>query len=427
MTENVSAAISDAVEHRSFLGRGIVRAIDAALIRALVRRVGADFSGTLRVIMPSGREALVGRGGDREATLEIVRYRALFACAMRGFVGFADSFANGDIDTPSLTDLFELYQANAGMLGSALPALDRTSSRDRRFHQQRANTRAGSRRNIQDHYDLGNEFYRLWLDQGLSYSSGIYTRPDSSLEDAQAEKHRRILEALDFAPGQTLLEVGCGWGSLVEAAARAGADVTAITISDRQHEAALRRVDDTGLGKRARIVLQDYRDTGGAFDRVASIEMIEAVGEEHWPAYFRAIHDRLVPGGHAVIQAITIRDDLFEGYKNRPDFIQRYIFPGGMLPTVTSLDEGARAAGLGFSVIERFGPSYARTLDDWRARFHERWPDISALGFDQRFRRLWDYYFCYCAAGFRHRQIDVGLYRLSKPSGIGCPAIENSP
>jgi cyclopropane-fatty-acyl-phospholipid synthase len=427
MSENVLATLDEArADHAP--GAGIGRALDAALLRVLRGRLDRRLAGAVRITLPSGRSALIGRGAKADASLGIATYRGLGRLLARGLVGFADGYADGDIDVQSVGGLLEFYLANEAALAGALPALARTSRRDRRYHAGRANTRAGSRRNIADHYDLGNAFYALWLDAGMSYSSGIYRDAADTLERAQAEKHSRILEALDIAPGSRVLEIGCGWGSMIEAAARAGAEVTAITISERQHEATQRRIAAAGLSGHADVRMLDYRDTGGRFDRVVSIEMIEAVGAEDWGRYFQVLADRLEDGGHGILQAITIREDLFDGYRANPDFIQRYIFPGGMLPTVAAMRANAGAAGLAFSEVERFGLSYARTLADWRERFHESWPRIAALGFDARFRRLWDYYLTYCEVGFRHGLIDVGLYRVDKPAAVpATPAQERAP
>ena len=223
-------------------------------------------------------------------------------------------------------------------------------------------------------------------------------------------------EWLELAAGHTVLEIGCGWGGFAEVAGAHGATVTGITISQEQFDEASARVAGKGLGDQVRIQFEDYRETSGAYDRLASIEMIEAVGEDNWPAYFGVIHERLKPGGVAVLQAITIRPDLYQIYRDNPDFIQRYIFPGGMLPTVADMRRQSEAVGLTFEDVETFGASYARTLADWRRRFDQAWPRMEALGFDVRFRRMWLYYLTYCEVGFERGTIDVGLYRLRKPT-----------
>lgn len=321
---------------------------------------------------------------------------------------------DGDVDTDDLRGLFYFYLVNEPSITRSFPSLNRTRSRDRRFHTRRRNTHDGSRRNIADHYDVGNAFYRLWLDKSMCYSSGIYTERTTTLEEAQLTKLNRVLSALDLSDGCSLLEIGCGWGAFAEAAARQGAKVRAITISEQQLSAARERIAAARLADRIEVCFEDYRDTTDRFDRLVSIEMIEAVGEENWPLFFKTIADRLRPGGLAVIQAITIREDAFAQYRQNPDFIQRYIFPGGMLPTVELMRQRAAESGLAFETMERFGDSYALTLADWRSRFEAAWPEIAALGFDERFRRMWLYYLNYCEVGFEQGLIDVGLYRLSK-------------
>jgi len=280
----------------------------------------------------------------------------------------------------------------------------------------RANTLSGSRRNIRQHYDLGNAFYAQWLDAGMSYSSGLFSEPGMTLEQAQAAKQARVLALLDAAPGQTVLEVGCGWGGQMEVLARHGCSVTGLTLSPAQLAYTQQRIAASGLAGRANAMLQDYRQSSGGFDRVVSIEMLEAVGEAFWPRYFDTLRARLNPGGIAVLQVITIDDARFENYRRAPDFIQRYIFPGGMLPPSGALRRCIADTGLALQHVETFGDSYAQTLAVWRRRFLDAWPQIAAMGFSERFRRMWDYYLCYCEAGFRAGAIEVGLWRIARPA-----------
>jgi len=393
-------------------GRGFRKVVDSALLPVFARALRPAHRGHLRVALPSGRTAVFGRGGGVEASLAFTSYGAMSRVLTRGLMGFAEAYIAGDAVTARLHDFFDFFLDNEAAIFSAWPRLTRASKRDSAYHDSRHNSRTGSRRNIEAHYDLGNEFYRLWLDPGMSYSSAIYANADASLEDAQAEKHNRIIDALDLKPGHSVLEIGCGWGGLAADMATRGADVSAITISQQQYAVAGARL---AAVRGARVLFEDYRDTTGSYDRIASVEMIEAVGEDHWPAYFRVLSDRLKPGGIAVIQAITIREDLFEDYRRKPDFIQRYIFPGGMLPTVGLIRQHAEAAGLIYAERERFGASYAMTLAEWRRRFSEAWPRIETLGFDARFRRMWEYYLTYCEVGFQRGIVDVGIYALSKP------------
>ncbi|MBS0242131.1 MAG: class I SAM-dependent methyltransferase [Proteobacteria bacterium] len=388
------------------------RSIVLSVVDRVLRRMSI---GRLHLTLPSGASAVVGcPSTSAEADVQIASYAALWKIGRRGVLGFAESYMDGDIETSDLKALFELYYANEPALTRALPRFNLTPGVDRGFHVSRSNTRDGSRRNIADHYDLGNAFYRLWLDPSMLYSSGYYADGAETLEEAQARKVALILEGLELRGGESLLEIGCGWGALAAACARAGANVKAITISAEQLAGARERVASANLSSRVDLSFEDYRDTTGRFDRLVSIEMIEAVGEEHWPLFFTTIADRLNPGGEAVIQAITIREDAFDGYRRNPDFIQRYIFPGGMLPTVDLMRRHAEASGLGFETIERFGASYALTLAEWRCRFEAAWPSIAKLGFDERFRRMWLYYLTYCEIGFENGLIDVGLYRFRK-------------
>ena len=396
---------------------GAEQAQARGLLGLLDRYLARHGIGTLAVTLPSGTRVRLGtREGGATAEVAIRSWRALWTIARRGILGFAESYMDGTLDTPDLGAVFAFYFANETAIAQAFPRVNGTRRRDRRFHRARANTREGSRRNIADHYDLGNAFYRLWLDASFFYSSGVYRSGADDLADAQREKLRIVLAGLALKQGDALLEIGCGWGTMAEAAARAGANVRAITLSTEQQHEASARVAAAGLGGDVTIALEDYRDTRGRFDKIVSIEMIEAVGEENWPAFFGTIADRLRPGGRAVLQAITIRDDIFESYRDNPDFIQRYIFPGGMLPPIGLMRQRAREAGLSFEIVERFGPSYARTLADWRHRFEAAWPEIARLGFDERFRRMWRYYLQYCEAGFERGLIDVGIYKLEKPA-----------
>lgn len=414
VTAQPSAAISRLEGHRRSL-------LDSSLLRLFDNLLRRHRIGRLQITMPSGHHATIGDPAQPLGPELVFRtYRAFWRLISRGALGFAEAYMDADIDVPDLRAIFDFYTRFESAITSAFPRLNDTSRRDRQFHLHRRNTISGSRRNIADHYDLGNAFYSLWLDPTMLYSSGIYRAGQSSLEAAQQEKLKRILDALELSDGTTLLEIGCGWGALAEATARRGAHVTAITISEQQLAAARTRISSAGLTEKAKIKFEDYRNTTGCFDRIVSIEMIEAVGEENWPLFFETLAHRLSPGGSAVIQAITIRNDMFDQYKRNPDFIQRYIFPGGMLPTVELMQERASDANLTFETIERFGPSYARTLSDWRERFLAAWPQISALGFDDRFKRMWLYYLIYCEVGFEQGQIDVGLYRLRKPAQSIC-------
>jgi cyclopropane-fatty-acyl-phospholipid synthase len=271
----------------------------------------------------------------------------------------------------------------------------------------RRNSLRGSRRNIAFHYDLGNDFYRLWLDPSMTYSAALFDRPDESLEAAQERKYERMLAQLDASPGQHILEIGCGWGGFACHAASRGYRVTGLTLSREQLEYARKRVAQQGLSDRVELRLQDYRKLNERFDHIVSIEMFEAVGEAYWDTYFDTLRRSLKPGGRASLQVITIDEGRFESYRRRADFIQKYIFPGGMLPSVEAFTRHACANGLKLERLDMFGLDYARTLRRWDARVAARSGEIMAQGFDQRFINMWRYYLAYCEAGFRSDRIDL--------------------
>jgi cyclopropane-fatty-acyl-phospholipid synthase len=375
------------------------------LLASLVANI---VSGTLTVVMPDGR-SLRHQGPDPgpEAVLVLHRWRAITRLLFGADNGFATAFVHGDWSSPDLVALLELAARNLKHIPGATGGPAPVRLFHRLLHMARANTRAGSRRNIVAHYDLGNDFYSHWLDSGMNYSSALYTQPGMSLEMAQDAKHSLVLEMLGSRSGDKVLEIGCGWGSLASKLADIGAVVTGITLSPAQLAHASAR-----LGNRARLLLQDYRDIDGCFDRIVSIEMIEAVGEAYWPVYFDKLRKSLTPGGVVVIQAITIADEWLPAYRRAADFIQRYIFPGGMLPSPGEIARLSAEHGLSLTDYHGFGASYALTLAEWRARFHAAWPQLTALGFETGFRRLWDYYLAYCEAGFRSGRIEVGLWRL---------------
>jgi cyclopropane-fatty-acyl-phospholipid synthase len=396
----------------------LARRRDRVILSACRRATRDLVNGRLRLTMPSGESTVLGRGGSDQtvAAVSLTNFRVFWKALRRGSIGFAEAYMAGDINTPDLGNVFRFFLANKSDLNAAGRGHFKVRLGDKLWHKRRDNSRTGSRRNIAAHYDLGNAFYAPWLDASMTYSSAIYAVANETLEAAQNRKLDAIVAALDLQPGMRVLEVGCGWGALAERIARAGAHVTAITVSAEQLAYAKARIADSGLRDRAAIEFCDYRDVQGSFDRIVSIEMVEAVGEAHWPTYFGMLHDRLKPGGHAVLQAITIHPDRFEAYRAKADFIQRYIFPGGMLPTPEGLGKQASAAKLGFSTIQTFGQGYAHTLAAWRERFEAAWPALSPLGFDERFRRMWLYYLIYCEVGFEQGATDVGLYKFARAS-----------
>lgn len=361
--------------------------------------------GLLEVRLPDGSASVFGDG--QPTAILRVHDETMFGLVLaRGDIGLAESYLDGLWDSPDLAGLLTLLAKNRDNLRKAVYGAWHALLAARVRHWFNRNSRDGSRRNIMAHYDLGNDFYRLWLDPGMSYSAALFIAPDMTLVEAQDAKNRRILKRLRAMPGQQVLELGCGWGGFAELAEREGLQVTGLTLSPAQLAWAQRRVANADFR------LQDYRDLRGRFDHIVSIEMFEAVGERWWPGYFRTVAAALAPQGRAVIQSIVIRDDLFSAYRKGTDFIQQYVFPGGMLPSRTAFRTAAARAGLAVTDEFAFGADYARTLVLWREAFEANWPRIAKLGFDERFRRLWRMYLCYCEAGFRAGNIDVVQFSL---------------
>ena len=372
--------------------------------------------GILTLVLPDGREMrLEGAVEGPEARLVIRDYRFINRVMGTGTIGFGEGYMAGEWDTPDLSRALEVLAANFAQFEGVSFGNPLMTAVNLLGHTLRGNTRWGSKRNIHAHYDLGNAFYARWLDPTMTYSAARFSRPGEPLPDAQARKYRTLAQTMDLRAGHSVLEIGCGWGGFAEFAAReVGAKVTAITISEAQYMFAKERMFNLGLAEKADIQLIDYRDVTGKFDRVASIEMFEAVGERFWSTYFDKIRDSLAPGGRAGLQIITIRDELFEHYKRTPDFIQKYIFPGGMLPSEERLKVATDNAGLSWGPISRFGVCYADTLAEWARRFEAAWEEITHLGFDERFRKLWRFYLSYCEAGFRTERTDVVQLSLVK-------------
>jgi len=446
----------------------VPRTLLKPLIWPITRLFDQIAAGQLRLRLGGRGYLLESDRAGPQAEIDIRRpLRMARRLATKGHLGLGESWMAGDWDSPDPTALLHLLAVNehrwrARQRGGPLHRLISP-----RRHQRRSNTRTGSRRNIAYHYDLGNDFYQLWLDPSMTYSSALYPAPDSAttaktaprprslaepeqhrgattdliaslaslpatqaeigsgpdvnassapqparvdeqaLAQAQQHKYQQLLAMLDAKPGQHLLEIGCGWGAMAQAAAERGLRLTGITLSEQQLAWAQARFQNSPLATQLELRLQDYRDVNETFDHIVSIEMFEAVGEDYWPTYMETLRNRLRPGGTAALQVITIADELFDDYKASPDFIQHYIFPGGMLPTVDRFDAAARAAGL--EVVKRhfFGQDYARTLRTWHQRFLARESEVRALGYDERFIRMWRYYLSYCEAGFLDHRVDV--------------------
>lgn len=383
-----------------------------SVLGLLVRLLSANWAwGRLTIVLPGGeRHHLTGRTCGHEAVLIIRDGRFAARVLRNGDIGFAEGYIAGEWDTPDLAVLLETLVNNYDHIRRLFDGNPLMNMINWFGHRLNRNSRRGSRRNIHAHYDLGNAFYQAWLDPSMTYSSARFEAPGQALEDAQRAKYASLARVMELQPGQSVLEIGCGWGGFVEFAAREiGAVVTGITISREQYDYARRRLFEAGLAERADIHLVDYRDVEGRFDRVASIEMFEAVGREYWPVYFQKIHDTLKPNGRAGLQIITIQDDLFDEYDARTDFIQKYVFPGGSLPSEARMGPVLARAGLCQSGVERFGSDYADTLAEWTRRFESGWSGIAhaGVGFDERFRRLWLFYLAYCEAGFRSGRTNV--------------------
>ncbi|MDA8726235.1 cyclopropane-fatty-acyl-phospholipid synthase family protein [Alphaproteobacteria bacterium] len=372
--------------------------------------------GELQVALPDGEVVTFGKSSADGAAVLKVHNNAFFNRTLRhGAMGFAESYMDGQWSSPDIAKLLTLFNNNMTMLQKSIGKNRLTQWLNRIIHILRPNTREGAKRNIHAHYDLGNEFYALWLDATMTYSSALFRDSQQTLRDAQTEKYRALAASTNIGPDDHVLEIGCGWGGFAEFAAREiGCKVTGITISNEQLVFAQNRIAMAGLSDKVDFRFCDYRDLEEQFDRIVSIEMFEAVGESYWPTYFEQVHNCLKPGGKAGLQIITISEQRFESYRKKTDFIQRYIFPGGMLPSPERLDREFASADLSLLAREDFAHDYARTLEEWRHRFLDVWPEVKALGFDNRFRNMWEYYLAYCEAGFSTGSIDVSHFTVTR-------------
>jgi cyclopropane-fatty-acyl-phospholipid synthase len=410
-----------AADRRFATGGGLLAHLLSGSFSRILSRIDRGLEqGAIEATLPDGTRRLLGgrRPGPRP-TVHLHSWRGLARLISSGSVGWYKAWEQGEWSSPDPVPLFELFMLNAETLGATARAKGLFRLVNSIAHRFRANDKKGARENISHHYDLGNDFYRAWLDDGMTYSSAVFAEPISEgepLEEAQARKLRLLLDRLKLRPGQRLLDIGCGWGSLAQVAAREyRVEVTGLTLSAEQKAFAERRLETACLGRQCAIELTDYRDAQGRYDAVASVEMVEAVGQDYWPVYLESIAGLLKPGGRAAIQFISIREPLFEDYAANADFIQTYIFPGGMLISEARLEVLARAAGLSWEDRKGFGRHYAETLKRWRARYDEavgegRLPS----GFDEPFHRLWRYYLMYCEGGFRSGGIDVAQVTLVK-------------
>lgn len=394
------------------------RAAAPAAARQVLVHLARLRHGSLTVQLPGGAVERVGQG-EPSASITLHNWKPFAAVLAHGDIGLADSYAAGDWSTPSLPGLLQVLTRNRDDIEEMVYGRWWARLVHRARHLLRRNSRTGSRRNIQAHYDLGNDFYRLWLDETMNYSSALFGgNAQLPMPQAQQAKMLRALEAAGVGQGTRLLEIGCGWGALAELAAnRLGASVTGVTLSTEQLVYGMQRLAKSGASGRAELRLQDYRDIQDApFDAICSLEMVEAVGREYWPVYFGKLAALLKPGGRACIQSIVMEESLWPRYIAGTDFIQQYIFPGGCLPCPSEFERHARAAGLEVVEAFSFGRDYAITLREWRQRFLQRLPEVRQLGFDERFIRIWDFYLAYCEAAFEERNTDVVQFTLRKSS-----------
>jgi cyclopropane-fatty-acyl-phospholipid synthase len=390
--------------------------VDRMLRARLLARMDALDGRRVRLRDALGASEL-GRGTDA-LTIDVHDPAFYRAVAMNGSVGAAEAYIDGAWDCDDLVGLVRLLVRNRDLLDGMESGLAKAGSLAlRAWHALRRNTRSGARRNIAAHYDLGNDFFRLFLSDDLMYSSALYASDADTLEQASARKLERICRKLRLQPGDRVVEIGTGWGGFaLHAAARYECHVTTTTISREQHALASERVAAAGLQDRVRVLLEDYRDLRGQFDKLVSIEMVEAIGAPNLDGYFARIGSLLAPDGLALLQAITIEDHRYAQALRSVDFIKRHVFPGSFIPSIAALIASkARSSDLALVHLEDFGSSYARTLEAWRGRFLARHAEVRAQGFDRRFVRLWEFYLAYCEGGFRERSIGVAQLLLAKP------------
>ena len=365
--------------------------------------------GNLTVKLPDNQVIKLDSGNPGPAAkLAMANWNLPKRVAFGGTIGVAESYMDNDWDSPNMAETLEFFLVNRNIYNDLVSQSAVINFIESVRHWFNKNTKSGSKKNISAHYDLGNDFYSLWLDPSMTYSSAIYEDGANSLERAQYDKYASLASRMGVTKDSHVLEIGCGWGGFAEFVGKEiGARVTGLTISREQLEYARKRIQKAGLEDRVEFRFQDYRDETGQYDQIASIEMFEAVGEQYWPTYFEKLHQCLKPGGTAGLQIITINDAQFETYRRRPDFIQRYIFPGGMLPSPSALKEVSGDHGLTLDQERIFPQDYARTLREWCETFQDKWEDVKALGFDDRFKRMWEFYLYYCEAGFKSEGIDV--------------------
>ena len=374
--------------------------------------------GRLDFVLPDGRRIRAeGKLPGPVAELDIHNDEIFARMIREGHLGFCDAYLDGWWSTPDLMAFMDLIHTDNEEMYDGFPGIGLVRAYERLRFWLQSNSKRQARRNISYHYDLGNDFYRLWLDDTMTYSSALFETGQESTEKAQTAKYASMVDQMGAKPGDHVLEIGCGWGGFAEYAAKErGLRVTGLTISQEQYNFAVERIEKAGLSDRVTFKMQDYRDERGQYDGVASIEMFEAVGEKYWPTYFNTVRDRLKPGANATLQIILVQDARFKAYQRDPDFIQKYIFPGGMLPSPSVLRAQIERAGMTVARSMEFGESYSQTLRRWHESFNARWDEAAGQGFDDRFRRMWNFYLTSCAAAFRSGICDVTQITITRPS-----------
>lgn len=374
--------------------------------------------GKCDIVLPDGRTFRIeGEEPGYEAVLEVHNADVFARTVREGDLGFCEAYLDGWWSTPDLMAFMDLIHDDPADMQDGFPGQAFVRMYEQMRFWLQGNSKKQARKNISYHYDLGNDFYGLWLDDTMTYSSAKYDGGAESLEAAQIAKYKSMVDQMDAQKGDHVLEVGCGWGGFAEYAAKErGIKVTGLTISQEQHDFAVARMERLGLSDMVTIKMQDYRDETGQYDGIASIEMFEAVGEKYWPVYFQSLHKLLKPGKNATLQIITVAHSRWDVYKRGVDFIQKYIFPGGMLPSPVILRQEIEKAGLKVSHSIEFGESYSQTLREWHETFNAKWEQISAMGFDDRFRRMWNFYLTSCAGTFHSGNCDVTQITITRPN-----------
>ncbi|HAV08573.1 MAG TPA: SAM-dependent methyltransferase [Rhodobacteraceae bacterium] len=374
--------------------------------------------GVLDFVLPDGRIFRAeGKAPGPVATLQIHNPDIFARLVREGDLGFCEAYLDGWWSTPDLQAFMDLIHAENEELYDGFPGMGFVRAYEKMRFWLQSNSKRQAKKNISYHYDLGNDFYGLWLDQTMTYSSALFETGQNSLETAQIAKYASMVDQMAVQPGDHVLEIGCGWGGFAEyAALHRGLRLTCLTISQEQFNYAVKRIEKAGLSDRVEIKLQDYRDEQGTYDGIASIEMFEAVGEKYWPVYFDAVRNLLKPGKHATLQIITVQDARWDVYRRGVDFIQKYIFPGGMLPSPRALRAEVERGGLQVARSIEFGESYSKTLRMWYDTFNDKWSEIEAMGFDDRFRRMWNFYLTSCAATFHSGNCDVTQITVTRPA-----------